>query len=98
MTRALEFHPAAAEDLLAASVYYATIRASLGAAFVDRVEVAVSRAWQAPLTGSPVSANLRRIFVRRFPYSVIFAVEDARIFIVAVAHFRRRVGFWRERI
>lgn len=98
MTRALEFHPAAAEDLLAASVYYATIRSSLGATFVDRVEVAVSRAWQAPLTGSPVSANLRRIFVRRFPYSVIFAVEDARIFIVAVAHFRRRVGFWRERI
>jgi hypothetical protein len=33
-----------------------------------------------------------------FPYSVIFQLEDDIILVVAVAHAKRRPGYWRKRI
>jgi toxin ParE1/3/4 len=38
------------------------------------------------------------MFVPRFPYALIYAVEERRVFVVAVAHFRRRPGYWRDRV
>ncbi|MBL8998730.1 MAG: type II toxin-antitoxin system RelE/ParE family toxin [Gemmatimonadetes bacterium] len=96
MARALEFHPEAREEFEAAAVRYAGIRASLGDAFVDRVDAATARAVRAPMTGAPLG-SLRRVFVKRFPYFVLYAVEDSRIFVLAVAHFRQRPGYWRRR-
>ncbi len=96
MARALEFHPEAREEFEAAALRYAEIRASLGDAFVDRVEAATTRAVRAPMTGAPLG-TLRRVFVKRFPYFVLYAVEDARIVVLAVAHFRQRPGYWRRR-
>lgn len=96
MPRALAFHPEALEEFEAAALRYAAIRPSLGDAFIDRVEAATSRAVRAPLTGAPLG-TLRRVFVRRFPYFVLYAVEDTRIHILAVAHFRQRPGYWRRR-
>lgn len=98
MRREVVFHPAAEEDLRAAAERYAAIRPSLGAAFVDRVEVSVRRAGQAPMTGAPMGGQLRRLFVTRFPYYVIYLNDDSRVLILAVAHFRRRPGFWRIRV
>jgi len=43
------------------------------------------------------SAGTRRYVLPDFPYSVIYFVEAA-IIIVAVAHDRRRPGYWRERL
>ncbi len=97
MARTLEFHPEAEEELDRAATRYARIRPSLGSAFLDRVEAATSRAIRAPATGSPMGADLRRVFVKRFPYFVLYAVEDARIFVLAVAHFKQRPGYWRSR-
>ncbi len=76
---------------------YSGIRASLGDAFIDRVEAATARAVRAPMTGAPMGSSLRRVFVKRFPYFVLYVVEDSRIFVLAVAHFRQRPGYWRRR-
>lgn len=97
MARVLEFHPEARAEFEAAALRYAEIRASLGAAFLDRVEAATARAVRAPMTGAPIGSELRRVFVKRFPYFVLYAVEDSRLFVLAVAHFRQRPGYWRRR-
>ena len=97
MARALEFHPEAQAEFEAAAVRYGEIRASLGSAFLERVEAATARAVRAPMTGAPMGLALRRVFVKRFPYFVLYAIEDARIFVLAVAHFRQRPGYWRQR-
>jgi hypothetical protein len=34
----------------------------------------------------------------KFPYSVIYKEKDEVILIVAVAHAKRRPGYWRGRI
>ena len=97
MARALEFHPEARDEFFAAAARYAAIRPSLGAAFQEHVEAATDRAVRSPATGARVGAELRRVFVRRFPYFVLYSADDAQIFVVAVAHFRQRPGYWRQR-
>jgi len=42
--------------------------------------------------------NTRRRVLANFPYSVIFLEKDDVILVVAIAHAKRRPGYWRERI
>ena len=93
MPRVLVVIPEAREEIERAASWYATIRPSLGDAFVDQVAAATSRAVRAPFTGAPLG-ELRRVFVSRFPYYVLYAVEETQVVILAVAHFRRRPGYW----
>jgi hypothetical protein len=39
----------------------------------------------------------RRHRVRRFPYLVFYAVAPEEIRVVAIAHAKRRPGYWRDR-
>jgi plasmid stabilization system protein ParE len=51
------------------------------------------RAWAKHLYGT------RRCRLRlRYPYFLIYVVEPARVLVVAVAHDRRRPGYWRRRL
>ena len=51
-----------------------------------------------PMLGRQLENNLRRALLRRFPFSLIYAVEANAIVIVAVSHQRRRPGYWRDRV
>ncbi|MEQ1737245.1 MAG: hypothetical protein ABL886_12675 [Rhodoglobus sp.] len=46
----------------------------------------------------PGHPDVRRRVLRRFPYSVISLLERDEITIVAVAHHRRRPGYWLQRL
>jgi len=35
--------------------------------------------------------------VARFPYHVVYRLEDDEIVILAIAHMKRRPGFWKHR-
>ena len=50
-----------------------------------------------PYIGSPYKHGTRRVFPTKFPFSVVYAVRETEIVILAVAHFKRRPGYWRER-
>jgi plasmid stabilization system protein ParE len=41
--------------------------------------------------------STRKYLLRRFPYGVIYRMTDAAIEVVAVAHGRRRPGYWKTR-
>ena len=51
------------------------------------------RAW-----GSLSATNLRRLLLKVFPYRIIYRVEGEEIVVYAVAHVRRRPGYWRQRV
>ncbi|WP_417738002.1 type II toxin-antitoxin system RelE/ParE family toxin [Rosistilla oblonga] len=36
--------------------------------------------------------------MKRFPYVIVYRVATDRIEILAVAHGRRKPGFWKERL
>ena len=50
------------------------------------------------MTWPVIEAELRRRLVRRFPFGILYRIEPEEIVIVAVAHLRRKPGYWRERI
>ena len=40
----------------------------------------------------------RRVVLQRFPYLTVFRETAAGVEILAVAHGRRRPGYWRDRV
>lgn len=93
----LEFHPEAEEELAEAGIRYDSEVEGLGNHFVDEVRRATSLLNEHPQIGQRVDEQLSRVILRRFPYSVIYAVHHDRISVLAVAHHRRRPGYWRYR-
>jgi hypothetical protein len=43
-------------------------------------------------------APFRRCLVPKFPYSIIFSIEPEFILVVAVAHAKRKPGYWHDRV
>lgn len=42
--------------------------------------------------------GLRQVRLRQFPYRLVYMVVSDEIVIVAVAHERRRPGYWQDRL
>jgi plasmid stabilization system protein ParE len=92
------FHPEARTELLASVTYYDEQADGLGRQFTDEVERAVGLVAEQPGLGAPiVGTELRRWALRRFPYYLIYRAEPETLLILAVAHQRRRPGYWEER-
>jgi plasmid stabilization system protein ParE len=51
-----------------------------------------------PLTFPPYLYGTRRVILDRYPFSVIFRERLHDIQIVAVAHAKRRPGYWAKRL
>lgn len=80
-----------------AALYYEAAAPSLGHDFLDDVQHAIDVARERPEIGAVVAHGFRRILIRRFPSSLIYAIESEQIVVVAVAHQRRRPEFWKGR-
>ncbi len=90
------FHPEAEAELVAAAAWYSSRARGLGADFVDEVERATGRIAEHPESGT-LFGEVRRVLVRRFPYSVLYTLAPDRAWVVAVMHQHRRPGYWRVR-
>jgi toxin ParE1/3/4 len=61
------------------------------------VEHTAERIVSAPEQGSPHMYGTRRFVLLHFPYSTVYLTLEVG-YIVAVAHHRRRPGYWRRRL
>ncbi len=92
------FLPPAEEEMTEASLFYEVASAGLGAEFFDDVQHVINLLREHPALGRPVGRGLRRALLHRFPFSLIYSIETDEILIVAVAHQKRRPGYWRNRL
>lgn len=88
---------AVAELQDAAAFYMLKANVELGLAFVAEFERTANHVLANPMLGSVFRGNRRRYFLRRFPYSIIYQATTEELRIVAVAHHRRRPGYWAKR-
>ena len=103
MSTRVRVDPRAADELEEAAEWYDRQRAGLGRELVLEVRAAVRSLAQNPRSGSPVDVvdpalGVRRVRVRRFPYQVVYVGIDAGVVVIAVAHDRRRPGYWDTRL
>jgi plasmid stabilization system protein ParE len=94
---AVEFHPLAADEAQAAERWYREQNETASGRFQRELDRAIERISEQPGAGSPYLSNTRRMFLRRFPFFVVYRVRGDDLEIVAVAHARRRPGYWRAR-
>ncbi len=41
---------------------------------------------------------VKRVFIDRFPFAVVFYVEDETVYVIAVEALRKRPGYWHSRL
>jgi plasmid stabilization system protein ParE len=99
VTRTVRNLRAASEEFAAATQWYEKQRPGLGAEFFDAVTETTDRIEAHSEIGTPVSPDqrTRRLLVQRFPYQVVYRLLPDEIVIIAVAHLKRRPGYWKTR-
>jgi len=80
-------------------LHYAGSRRGLGADLVCAVDAALARVQQAPHTFPAWldAPRYRCIIVEKFRFSIFFRERDSDVVVVAIAHPRRRPGYWLTR-
>ena len=94
----LSIHPLAEGELSEGAAYYMREGSrELGESFVSEFERAVGMLREYPKLGAHWGGKLRRLPVRRFPYSIVYALSGDTLRVLALAHQRREPGYWRGR-
>lgn len=92
------FEPSAFEELRESIAWYLAQAGRRQAEALNReIEARLALLIQHPLIGTPGPGNIRRMPLRVFPYTLHYRVEGETIRIFAVAHQKRRPGYWRKR-
>ena len=87
----------AAEELTKAVHYYEEASLGLGLEFLDEFERTVRRILLNPLAWTKVSARHHRCRMHRFPYGLIYSVQEEEILVSAVFHLHRHPDSWKAR-
>ena len=95
--------PEAVTELANAAIWYDSRSPGLARNFLEDFETVLrlieSRPTSFPrLLDTSRELNIRRALLPRFPYASIFIELPSDIRIVAVAHVKRRPGYWLNRI
>jgi toxin ParE1/3/4 len=95
----LRFHPAATAELVVAAQWYERAHEGLARDFSAEVEAAVGRIALSPSRWpmNKLDGRTRQVRMRRFPYSLVYAVTSDAIVILAAVHDRREPGYWSSR-
>ena len=87
----------AEEELIKAASYYEQQQSGLGVKFIREIHRACNLVSVSPKAATKVRKEIRRRLVRRFPFSVLYQEVDGSILVIAIAHQRRKPGYWKNR-
>jgi plasmid stabilization system protein ParE len=90
--------PPAKRELQKAARYYESCVSGLGHDFLQEVRATVFRIVQWPEAWQPLDKEIRRCRTHRFPYGIIYTVENGEILILAVMHLHRHPDSWRKNL
>jgi plasmid stabilization system protein ParE len=92
------FHPEAESEFTGAIDYYEDKEKGLGYDFTLEVYSTIQRILAHPDAWAVIEENIRRSFVRRFPFGILYSHTEEEVIIVAVMHLNREPDYWKERI
>jgi toxin ParE1/3/4 len=91
-------HAEAEAELLTAVAHYETQLENLGGDFRGEFEAVLERIQSSPQTFKAIDdQGTRKVRLRRFPYTIYYVELDDSLWIAAVAHQKRRPGYWSDR-
>jgi plasmid stabilization system protein ParE len=94
----VQLHPAALAEAEAALRWYLERSQRAAESFLREISRAVDQIAQTPDRFPQFEFGTRKILLRRFPYWLVFRETATAVEIVALAHGRRKPGYWRDRV
>lgn len=84
----------AAQELEDAIRFYELEYVGLGLRFKEEVRKAALRVAEYPQAWSLERGEVRKCLLHKFPYKLMYSVEEDHILIIAVAHQHRKPDYW----
>ena len=94
----VEFHPLAIEEAREARRWYARRSPDVAEQFMDELDRAVEQVAAAPDRWPTYEHGTRVYQLQRFPYLLVYLRLGEALQIIAVAHGKRRPGYWKRRL
>jgi len=96
--RKIGFLPDAEKEMFDAIVYYDNEAEGLGDEFFNDIQSAVQKIQRNPESWAVIEDGIRKFLIVKFPYKILYMIDPDTIVIIAVAHHKRKPGYWRSRI
>ncbi|MEN6452064.1 MAG: type II toxin-antitoxin system RelE/ParE family toxin [Thermoguttaceae bacterium] len=93
----VDFLPDARRDFDESFDWYAARSLQASTRFTDAVDAALSTVADNPERFAAADGIHRECPIRRFPFRVVYRILGSRVLVVAIAHAKRRPGYWRGR-
>ena len=97
-SRQVDIHPEAIAEAQAANRWYRQRSASAADAYLAELDLAVEAIAENPEMWPRYVHGTRRYILHRFPFYLVYRETAGRIEIIAVAHGRRKPGYWKNGI
>jgi plasmid stabilization system protein ParE len=98
MPRKLEIQQEAEEEAREARIFYEDRDVRIAADFMRELDRTIEVVVDRPDRWPAVRQNAHSFLLRRFPFRIVYTFDDEVVRIIAVAHLRRRPGYWSSRI
>lgn len=101
--KVVRLSPEAIDEVVETAMWYKTRRPGLESEFLAEVDRVLPLIGSSPasfprLLDVPEDLVIRRALLPRFPYAVIFMDLGEHVRVLAVAHAKRRPGYWLDRV
>lgn len=94
----LTIRPEAEFDIQDAFEYYEAQSSGLGSEFVRAIDACLSSIGRNPQAYPLVYKQARRALMRRFPYGILYVIDQDVIVVLACFHGRRNPKTWQDRL
>jgi plasmid stabilization system protein ParE len=91
-------HPKLAEDIRDAALHYAEISERVVSTFWDELDSVLASIERNPRSHHFDSCGLRRANLQKFPYHLLYEVDEGTIFLVVLRHDRRSPEYGIDRL
>ena len=93
----VDFHPDGTMELAESADWYAERSPTAARNFLVAIDVAVASIVDDPTRFVRIDDRHQSCSVIKFPFQVVYRFSDDRVVVIAVAHAKRRPGYWRGR-
>ena len=97
-SKKVEFHEDAALEYEAAFEWYLERSILAASKFAAALNRAMDLIVKAPGRWPEGSYGTRRFLLQRFPFAIVYRELPAVIQVLAIAHTRRKPGYWKQRV
>src|ERR1700692_5114471 len=91
----LALHPEAEQEYRDAYSWYRKRSVPAAARFENAVDRALLQIQEAPDRWPSSYSRFRKYTLHEFPYTIFYRCDEARTFVLALAHGRRRPWYWK---